>query len=412
MTGGGTSRWAASCVSARTPQNALTAIVDLRDRSGCCSRWRPALIAVRRRRARGCGARRRRRRSSSPRFVVGAAPLLWQAAQLDRPRRVRDAGVRLAQRAARRRSGRAAARAPAASAARARSARARMTRRPAGPRRGDRLDRHRAARCCCRHAAARGGRHEELRIWRDRRRSAFCVWALGPVPDRRRIRHRPQAAGDPRCDSCRLSRTRGCRAARWSASSWRWRCWSASSSRRDARRLAQRPAVQWLLIALVAFEYWDAPIPLTPLDRPPVYQALAAAPPGAVCEVPFGIGDGLSVGVGSQDRRVAVTTPRCTSIRWSAATSGACRVARDRYSGCRSRDRCSGWRWACRTSIGRRGHPVPLLVVNRAASSAALRVTLRDCPLDRIASGRGARLSTVRSMPGSVRTRFRLGPAR
>ena len=40
------------------------------------------------------------------------------------------------------------------------------------------------------------------------------------------------------------------------------------------------------------------------LDRPAVYEALAAAPPGAVCEVPFGIGDGLSVGVGSQERRV------------------------------------------------------------------------------------------------------------
>src|SRR6185503_19827679 len=56
----------------------------------------------------------------------------------------------------------------------------------------------------------------------------------------------------------------------------------------------QRPAAQWLVIAVVAFEYWDAPIPLTVLDRPAVYGALAAAPPGAVCEVPFGIGDGLS----------------------------------------------------------------------------------------------------------------------
>ena len=65
-----------------------------------------------------------------------------------------------------------------------------------------------------------------------------------------------------------------------------------------------RPAVQWLVIALVAFEYWDAPIRLTPLDHPPVYRTLAAAPPGSVCEVPFGVGDGLSGGVGSQDRRI------------------------------------------------------------------------------------------------------------
>jgi hypothetical protein len=62
------------------------------------------------------------------------------------------------------------------------------------------------------------------------------------------------------------------------------------------------PFVQWLLIGLVAFEYWDTPIRLTPLDHPSAYRALAAAPPGAVCEVPFGIGDGLSVGVGSQER--------------------------------------------------------------------------------------------------------------
>jgi hypothetical protein len=64
------------------------------------------------------------------------------------------------------------------------------------------------------------------------------------------------------------------------------------------------PAVQWLLIGLVAFEYWDAPIRMTSLDRPAVYRALAAAEPGAVCEAPFGIGDGLSAGLGSQDRRV------------------------------------------------------------------------------------------------------------
>jgi hypothetical protein len=65
----------------------------------------------------------------------------------------------------------------------------------------------------------------------------------------------------------------------------------------------QAPALQWLLIAAVLVDYCDAPVPLTRLDDPPSYRALAAAPPGAVCEVPFGIGDGLG-GVGSQDRRV------------------------------------------------------------------------------------------------------------
>ena len=66
----------------------------------------------------------------------------------------------------------------------------------------------------------------------------------------------------------------------------------------------RRPAMQWLLIAFVGLDFWDAPIPLTPLDAPAVYQDLAAAAPGAVCEAPFGIGDGLSVGSGSQDRRI------------------------------------------------------------------------------------------------------------
>jgi hypothetical protein len=63
----------------------------------------------------------------------------------------------------------------------------------------------------------------------------------------------------------------------------------------------QRPGVQWLIVALLAVEYTDAPIPLTALDEPAVYQRLAAEPAGAVCEVPFGIGDGLG-GTGAQNR--------------------------------------------------------------------------------------------------------------
>jgi hypothetical protein len=62
------------------------------------------------------------------------------------------------------------------------------------------------------------------------------------------------------------------------------------------------PGAQWLLVALLVLDYTDAPIAMTMLDRPVVYQRLAEAPPGAVCEVPFGIGDGLG-GVGSQQRR-------------------------------------------------------------------------------------------------------------
>jgi hypothetical protein len=64
------------------------------------------------------------------------------------------------------------------------------------------------------------------------------------------------------------------------------------------------PALQWLLVVIAAFEYFDGPVPLTRLDDPATYHVLAAAPPGAVCEVPFGIGDGLGGGAGWQDRRM------------------------------------------------------------------------------------------------------------
>ncbi len=63
----------------------------------------------------------------------------------------------------------------------------------------------------------------------------------------------------------------------------------------------RRSSVQWALIALLVIDFFDAPIPLTTLDRPLVYQQLAGMEPGAVCEVPFGVGDGLT-GTGSQDR--------------------------------------------------------------------------------------------------------------
>jgi hypothetical protein len=74
-----------------------------------------------------------------------------------------------------------------------------------------------------------------------------------------------------------------------------------------AQRLAQthgwrRPAARWILPALLVADYLNAPIPLSRLDQPIAYERLAAIQDsGAVCEVPFGIGDGLG-GVGSQDR--------------------------------------------------------------------------------------------------------------
>jgi hypothetical protein len=64
-------------------------------------------------------------------------------------------------------------------------------------------------------------------------------------------------------------------------------------------------AVQWALVVLLAVDFLNAPIPLTALDRPAVYQHLASIDDGGgVIEVPFGIGDGLSSGIGDQNRRV------------------------------------------------------------------------------------------------------------
>ncbi|RPI51929.1 MAG: hypothetical protein EHM55_17745 [Acidobacteria bacterium] len=70
-------------------------------------------------------------------------------------------------------------------------------------------------------------------------------------------------------------------------------------------RVAGRSAYAWVIIALLALDYLHVPIPLTALDRPAVYEQLASIEGGgAVIEVPFGIGDGLSRGRGSQDRRL------------------------------------------------------------------------------------------------------------
>ena len=73
----------------------------------------------------------------------------------------------------------------------------------------------------------------------------------------------------------------------------------------DRRSPIIRPAMQWVLLLVLALDYLHAPVPLTALDRPAVYEQLATiSDSGAVIEVPFGIGDGLSAGRGSQDRRL------------------------------------------------------------------------------------------------------------
>lgn len=71
-------------------------------------------------------------------------------------------------------------------------------------------------------------------------------------------------------------------------------------------RLAVRtPGYIWIFTALLALDYLHAPIPLTALDRPAVYQQLGSInDSGAVIEVPFGIGDALTRGIGNQNRRL------------------------------------------------------------------------------------------------------------
>ncbi len=57
------------------------------------------------------------------------------------------------------------------------------------------------------------------------------------------------------------------------------------------------PGYIWVLFVLLVLDYLPAPIPLTALDRPAVYEQLGTIDDsGAVIEVPFGIGDGLSTG--------------------------------------------------------------------------------------------------------------------
>jgi len=149
------------------------------------------------------------------------------------------------------------------------------------------------------------------------------------------------------------------------------------------------PLVQWLLIGLVAFEYWDTPIRLTPLDHPSAYRALAAAAPGAVCEVPFGIGDGLSVGVGSQDRAALY---HATLHEHPLAGGYIGRMPADaaeryrRYPLTAALLRLSGDTSAPSPVSSSDPSPCRYLVVDRRTSSAELQAYVAQLQVDRIAS--------------------------
>jgi hypothetical protein len=160
------------------------------------------------------------------------------------------------------------------------------------------------------------------------------------------------------------------------------------------------PAVQWLLVGLIAFEYWDAPIRLTPLDHPAIYRALAAAEPGAVCEVPFGIGDGLSIGAGSQDRRVLFYAtlhehPLAGGYIGRMPVDAAERYAKNPVTA--TLLRLSGGAAAPSSDLSADPSPCRYLVVDRAASSAALRSYVEQLPADRIATDERRDLYRLRS---------------
>jgi hypothetical protein len=172
----------------------------------------------------------------------------------------------------------------------------------------------------------------------------------------------------------------------------------AMSLQRATGRL-RSPAVQWLLILLVAFEYWDAPIRLTPLDRPGIYGALAAAPPGAVCEVPFGIGDGLSVGVGSQ-ARVSLYYATLHEHPLAGGYIGRMPVdAAERYRRfplTATLLRLSGDTAAFSPAPGSGFSPCQYLVVDRQSSSAEILQYVATRPADHIATDEGRDLYRLR----------------
>jgi hypothetical protein len=164
-------------------------------------------------------------------------------------------------------------------------------------------------------------------------------------------------------------------------------------------RWPRRAAWQWLLIACVIVEYWDAPIPLTPLDRPRVYQTLAAAAAGPVCEVPFGIGDGLSAGVGSQERRALYYAtihehPLAGGYIGRMPADAAERYERMGVAG--DLLRLSDGRPDTRAAADDEA-PCRYLVVNRSAVSPPLRAYLAQLPLERIGSDQERDLYALRS---------------
>ena len=320
-------------------------------------------------------------------FVIGAAPLFWQAAQLMvRGEYVTPPAAGAARRAAstwwRRCSGIRSIRF-------SRHGERAGYARGAATDRGHRMGRHRAAAVLFFALSARP--LGQIRIWRAVG-VAFLAWALGPfliAADS----IRPEAAGNPRA----VRAVRRQRTDAWARHGRRLHGPGGPGRDRDAR--AARGSGAWVprgpmaRIAVVAFQYGTRRFRLTSLDYPPVYRTLAAAEPGAVCEVPFGVGDGLSGGVGSQRIAASCSTRRSTLTRWRVAISAGCLPARPtrlrRLPVTAALLQLSDGRPDLNRSADLPG-PCRYLVVHRDAASAALRGYVEGLPLDRVGCDRSA----------------------
>ena len=143
-----------------------------------------------------------------------------------------------------------------------------------------------------------------------------------------------------------------------------------------ARGRLRSPRLQRVLIAVIAFEYWAAPVRMTTIDRPRVYEALATAEPGAVCEAPMGIGDGLGVGVGSQDRRVLFYATQHEHPLVGGYVGRMPADARDRYRrtpiAATLLDVSDGAALSASADVDVTQAPCRYLVLHRSSSSAAL----------------------------------------
>jgi hypothetical protein len=139
---------------------------------------------------------------------------------------------------------------------------------------------------------------------------------------------------------------------------------------------------------------------LTPLDAPSVYRTLAGEAPGAVCEVPFGFGGGLSVGVGAQDRRILYYATLHEHPLVGGYIGRMPSDAEERYDATTiagALARLSDGRAAAAPTAADVAHsPCRYFVVTRATTSGATDAFLKQLPLVFIAGAEGRELYRAR----------------